>query len=96
VPAARAGPLHKAGDLYRGDRGCGEETLMLVEIYALEADSRTLKRTIPVARCAARLEDMCRGGPDARPGLQPIIGSRRSSQTRPKEGREVTPASAAH
>ena len=33
---------------------------MLVEVYALEADSRTLKRTIPVAACAALLEDMCR------------------------------------
>jgi hypothetical protein len=60
VPAARADPLHEAGDLYRGERGCGEETLMLVEVYALKADSRTLKRTIPVAGCAARLEDMCR------------------------------------
>jgi hypothetical protein len=33
---------------------------MLVEVYALEADSCTLKRTIPVAACLALLEDMCR------------------------------------
>jgi hypothetical protein len=43
-----------------GVRGCGEETLMLGEVYALEADSCTLKHTIPVAACAALLEDMCR------------------------------------
>ena len=60
MPAAHADTLHEASYLYRGDRGCREETLMLVEVYALEADSRTLKRTIPVAACAALLEDMCR------------------------------------